>query len=388
MAPKLKVTICGIRGIPACYGGFETFAEELSTRLVQRGHQVTVYGRKHVINWKEPQYRGVDIRLLWAPKHKYLETPMHSLLSFLDLLFRRPDVLLVCNAANSPFLWIPRLARIPVAVNVDGIERMRGKWNALGRLWYRLGEFCSVLFANQLIADADVIAEYYQSEHKASSKVIGYGFREPSPDALAAKLKGTEGSVLNHPVYKELGIIPGRYLLFVSRLEPENNAHRVIAAYNSLSTAEQLYPLVIVGDAPYAKDYIASLHTLAGANIHFAGYRFSDSYEALQMGAYAYIQATEVGGTHPALVEAMGFGNCVIGNGTPENMEVLGNAGLIYRKNSEPELAQAMREVILDKTLVLAKRNLARERASSRYSWENICNEYERLFCGLLSNNG
>jgi len=387
MPETLNIAICGIRGIPACYGGFETFAEELSTRLVQKGHRVRVYGRSHVIDWKEPKYRGVDIRLLPAPKHKYLETPVHSFLCFLDLLFSRPDVLLVCNAANSPFLWIPKLARIPVGVNVDGIERMRGKWNAVGRLWYRLGEYTSVLFADELIADADVIAEYYRSEHRAESSIIGYGFREPEAPAIEAKLAGKEESVLEHAVYKELGLEVGKYLLFVSRLEPENNAHRVISAYNRLPEAKKVFPLVIVGDAPYAKDYIASLHALAGPKIVFAGYRFADSYEALQLGAYAYIQATEVGGTHPALVEAMGFGNCVIGNGTPENREVLGEAGIIYSKNSEEELSAAMLGVIADRERVIEYRKKARERASGRYSWDNICKEYERLFYKLSTRN-
>ena len=114
----MKIAICGTRGIPACYGGFETFAEQLATRLVERGHDVVVYGRKHVIDWDQPFYKGVKIRLLGAPRHKYLETPVHALASYVELLRNKVDVVLSCNAANSPFLWVLNLGGMPVAVNL------------------------------------------------------------------------------------------------------------------------------------------------------------------------------------------------------------------------------------------------------------------------------
>ncbi len=386
MTNSLSIAICGIRGIPARYGGFETFAEELGVRLVERGHKVRVYGRKHLFTPPQASYRGVSLRLLPAPRHKYLETPVHTLLCLFDLWFRPVDAVLVCNAANSPFLWLAKLRRIPNAVNVDGIERMRGKWNRLGRMWYRLGERCSVLFADRIVADAQVIADYYRTEHRAASTIIAYGFR-PSPEGyIATKLAGTYEPA-SAPVLAELGIKPDKYLLFVSRLEPENNAHRVIAAYNSLPEEAKKLPLVIVGDAPYAKEYIEELHALAGPGVIFAGYRFGDSYVELQQNALAYIQATEVGGTHPALVEAMGFGNCIIVNGTPENVEVLGGCGLIYRKNDEAELKARLLEIVSQRSEVLKWRARAWERAQAVYSWENICSDYEKLFYELSHKN-
>lgn len=396
----MKIAITGIRGIPACYGGFETFAEELSTRLVQRGHEVIVYGRKHVIKYAEPLYRGVNIRLLPAPRHKYLETPVHSLLSFIEILRRRVDVVLVCNAANSPFLWILRLARIPTVVNVDGIERKRAKWNILGKLWYRLGEFSSVLFASELVSDAEVIRSYYREKYRRDSTVIRYGYSEAlggksiSGEPLARtrilgkKTSGDDGltsRLAEGNIFQELRIAPGRYLLYVSRLEPENNAHRVIAAYNKLPLELQRRPLLIVGDAPYAKDYILGLRSQAGNNIHFLGFRFGEDYQLLQLGAYLYIQATEVGGTHPALVEAMGYANCIVANDTPENREVLGNAGMYYRKNDEHDLSQILRFLVANEQQVLSYRKAALLRAEANFSWPEIVNEYEQLFQHLLT---
>ncbi len=388
----LSIAICGIRGIPACYGGFETFAEELAPRLVELGHRVVVYGRRHVIAYDQPTYKGVEIKLLDAPQHKYFETPVHSFRSFLDLRKNPVDVVLVCNAANSPFIWLPKLKGMPVAVNLDGIERKRGKWNALGRAWYRLGEICSVLLATEMVADADCIADYYLNTYRRDSTIIRYGCRSIDPEVRRAKLQGqsldflktSEKFQATRGIFSELNIEPGNFLLYVSRLEPENNAHRVIEAYNGLpDEIRRKHPLVVVGDAPYARDYISALRKSASAEVVFAGYRFGEAYELLQQAALAYIQATEVGGTHPALVEAMGYANCVIANGTPENIEVVGSSALIYKKNNSIELREKLLYVLNDSSSRQRYRRLALQRAEQDFSWDKIASEYETLFFQL-----
>src|SRR6476619_5348910 len=122
----MRIAILGTRGIPANYGGFETFAEELSTRLVARGHQVSVYCRERPA---QSVYRGVQLRYLPTIRHKYLDTIAHTFVSTLHLLAHRTDVALFCNGANAIFTGLPRLFGMPAALNVDGIERMRKKWN-------------------------------------------------------------------------------------------------------------------------------------------------------------------------------------------------------------------------------------------------------------------
>ena len=384
----MKIAICGIRGIPACYGGFETFAEELSTRLVEQNHEVIVYGRNHVIKYEQPFYKGVRIKLLPAPKHKYFETPIHTLRCLIDLVRNPVDVILVCNAANSPFLFIPRLFGAKIAINLDGIERMRAKWNMLGRLWYRLGEVCSTLFAQQLISDADVIRDYYLKSYGAESAVIRYGYRRTDDTRVDAKVfSGTCSSFdeKERALFQELGIEPHKFVLYVSRLEPENNAHVVIEAYNQIDPAlKRSMPLVIVGDAPYSDEYIRHLRRIAGENVIFTGYRFGKDYQTLQLSAYCYVQATEVGGTHPALVEAMGYGNAVISNETPENVEVLSDAGAFYKKNNKEHLASLLTRFISEPLEVAKFQKLALNRARSLFDWEKITSEYQELFASLL----
>ena len=155
----MRIAILGTRGIPANYGGFETFAEQLSTRLVERGHEVTVYCRSHHVPREMTEYRGVRLKVLPTVKHKYLDTVVHSFFSVIHAVFQRFDVVLICNAANA--IFIPKLTwtGTPVAINVDGLERKRKKWNALGRLYYALGERASVWFATEVVTDAKAIQD-------------------------------------------------------------------------------------------------------------------------------------------------------------------------------------------------------------------------------------
>src|SRR5215467_6434398 len=154
----MKVALLGTRGIPACYGGFETFAEELSTRLAARGHEVTVYARER---YGDSHYRGVRVQYLPTIRHKYFDTLAHTFISTLHLLFHRVDVALYCNGANAIFTLWPRLFRMPVALNVDGIERKRKKWNALARAWYLASEWLSTFCPTEVITDALAIQSYY-----------------------------------------------------------------------------------------------------------------------------------------------------------------------------------------------------------------------------------
>lgn len=311
----MRIAILGTRGVPASYGGFETFAEQLSTRLVARGHDVTVYCRSHYVSPRQIEYRGVRLKVLPTIRHKYLDTIVHAFLSTLHAMRERYDVALYCNAANVIFVPLLRACCTPVAINVDGLEHKRKKWNRLGRAYYRLAERLATWLPNELVTDARVIHDYYLARYNCPSVMIAYG----------AEIERR----INGALVRRWGVEPNRYVLYVSRLEPENNAHLVIEAFKRVRTTHRL---LIVGDAPYAHEYIKDLRRRAQSDrrIIFTGFVFGEAYRALQQNAYCYVHATEVGGTHPALVEAMGYGNCVLTLATPENLEVIGEAGITY----------------------------------------------------------
>lgn len=364
----MDIAILGTRGIPAAYGGFETFAEELSTRLAARGHRVWVYCRPHAVRERVSEYRGVRLVFLPSIRHKYLETVSHTFVSTLHLLFRLPRVhaALFCNAANSAFCCLPRLKGTPVALNVDGLERMRRKWNAFGRAYYLLGEKLATILPNAIVTDAACIERYYLQRYQKSSRFIPYGASPP----------GDAGS----DVIESLGLERRKYILYVSRLEPENNALLVVRAFEKVKTPLRL---ALVGDAPYAPEYIRQVRDTKDTRIAFPGAIYGEGYRQLRAHAAFYIHATEVGGTHPALIEAMAAGLPVLYLNTVENREVAGEAGIAFA-NSPDDLAEKMR-FLLDHPE--ERERLARqacERAHRLYDWEAVTSAYEDLFSELV----
>jgi glycosyltransferase involved in cell wall biosynthesis len=360
----MKLAILGTRGIPANYGGFETFAEELGTRLAARGHDVTVYGRSNNIRYPHRTYNGVRLAVLPTIGTKHLDTVAHTFLSVLHAFTRGFECILMCNAANAIFCVIPRLAGTPVALNVDGIERLRKKWGPAASAYYRLSERLATIIPNVVVTDANVIRDYYAKEYATSSVMIAYGAESVRTETTAA--------------LDQLGVRPREYFLYVSRLEPENNAHLVVEAFEKVQTDLKL---LIVGDAPYAEKYIEWLKSTRDPRIQFPGAIYGTGYRELQSHAYAYIQATEVGGTHPALIEAMGAGNCVIAKDTPENREVLSDSGIFF--DDADTLRRQMELTLTDSAMVERLQTSAQTRAKGHYSWDAVTDQYEKLFEGL-----
>ena len=359
----MRIAILGTRGIPANYGGFETFAEALSVHLAERGHDVTVYGRSNFITTKEPVYQGVRLVVLPTIRHKYLDTPAHTALSTAHALFRPFDVLLFCNSANSFCTLAPRLTGKKVALNVDGLEWKRAKWSAFGSAVYRVSEFLATFLPDVVVTDARDVQQYYWRTFRKSSTWIPYG----SP----------VGKVESQDALRQFGIQSRQYVLYVSRLEPENNAHVVIRAFEDVKTD---MPLVVVGDAPYSQDYIRKLKATRDPRILFTGYVFKKGYRELQSHASCYVQATEVGGTHPALVEAMGHGNCVVANDVPEHREVLGDAGCYFRVSHPESLTEVLQRLLDHPGEMDVFRKKAETRVRQRYTWERVTDAYEALF--------
>jgi glycosyltransferase involved in cell wall biosynthesis len=362
----MRIGILGTRGIPARYGGFETLAEELSARLASRGHDVTVYTRSRYAQAGLSEWRGAKIRVLPTIPTKYLDTVAHGVLSGIDAAFERFDAVLVCNAINAAASFLPRLSgRTRVVLNVDGLERHRRKWSALGKLAYRVSETLSTLIPDVVVSDARVIQDYYREKHRVASVFIPYGGDLPAPEG--------------RDTLDRLNLTPEKYVLYVSRLEPENNAEAVIRAYREVPGET---PLVVVGDAPYAADYIARLKASADARVLMPGAIYGEGYRQLLANAAVYVQATEVGGTHPALVEAMGYGRVVCYNATPENEEVAGGAALPFDARRPETLTALLSRILDDPSAHSVWKERAKERTRERYRWEDVVERYEAVLEG------
>jgi len=359
----MRIALLGTRGIPANYGGFETFAEEISARLVERGHDVTVYCReKHT----EARYRGVRLRYVPTIRHKYLDTVVHTALSTVDALFRRFDVALYCNAANAVFTIWPRLVGTPTALNVDGVERRRKKWSVIAKAWYLVSEWLATWCCSEIVSDAERIREYYLRRYRKDSTLIRYG--------------AEVGRIERSDIIRDLGLEPGKYVLYVSRMEPENNALLVREAFEKVRTE---FKLALVGDAPYAAEYINKVKDTRDARILIPGGIYGEGYKQLQSHCHTYVQATEVGGTHPALIEAMGRGALVLYLDTAVSAEVADGAGVAFQPEELTEKLQWAVGVSERERAEWGCR--AMRRVEAIYSWTAVTDAYEALFRGLTA---
>lgn len=362
----MRIAILGSRGIPANYSGFETCAEELSVRLVSRGHSVNVYCCAPYSTISQQFYKGVRRIVLPTIRSKSLEKIIYAAISLFHVSFTKTDVVLMLGL-NIPVLFvIPRIFGKKVVINVDGLEWKRKKWGTLASLYLRLSERIAASLSNNLITDARCIQTYYLKKYRKESTFIPYG---------AETKRYPPGETLKKYCLEKDG-----YILYVARFEPENNPLVVREAYEMLKTPTK--KLVMVGDSPFSKDYVKKVRNTTNGNVIFTGFLFGKGYRELSSNAYFYIQASEVGGTHPALVEAMGFGNCVLANDVPEHHEILTDVGIYYK--GKEDLSSKMHFLIKNSDVVFRIREKTQEIIRNNYSWDSITEQYEDLFRKLM----
>ncbi|MGY1809664.1 DUF1972 domain-containing protein [Blastococcus sp. SYSU D00669] len=356
----MRIAMVGTRGVPARYGGFETAVEEVGRRLTERGHEVVVYCRTVPGQGERlPEHLGMRLVHLPAARKRSLETLTHTALSVAHLVRHRTDVAFVFNAANSPLLPLLRLARIPVATHVDGLEWKRAKWGPAGQRYYRAAEGLAVRWSDALIADAVGIADYYEHEFAAPTTLLTYGapLIAPGSDRLA-----------------ELGLAPGGYHLVVARFEPENHVDVIVDGYVRSAARK---PLVVVGSAPYSDEYTGRVHALADDRVRFLGGVWDQvQLDQLYGNAYTYLHGHSVGGTNPSLLRAIGAGAAVIAFDVDFNREVAADAGRYFADAAG--LAACLQAAEAEPGAVRQAGTRARALAAG-YDWDDVAAGYEDL---------
>lgn len=357
----------GTRGVPANYGGFETCAEELAIGLVDNGHDVTVYCRPGNAPGDPQTFRGAKLVYRRCIETKSLGTLSHSAHCLLHAATQDFDVLMVFNAGNGPLCVIPRLRRTPFAMNVDGLEWKRMKWGRAAKLYYQFGEWCSAKLATRVVSDSRAIQAYYDGRYSTPSTYIAYGAHvERSKDAS---------------ILAEYGLEPHEYFFVASRLEPENNADTTIRAFEKVKTDKKL---VIAGGANWDSPFVDALKKTSDPRVRLLGPVYEDGHiQALHTYCYAYVHGNEVGGTNPALLKALGYGNCVLALDVPFNAEVVDDAAVLYAKDPVA-LAEKMQRLIDDPDLAERYRQRAPRRIEEAYQWTAVTRDYEQLLQGLV----
>jgi glycosyltransferase involved in cell wall biosynthesis len=284
----------------------------------------------------------------------------------------RPDVALYFIAGNAPAVPLARLAGVPSVLQIDGLDSERAKWSGPARAYLRLAERMAPAAATVAVTDSAAVADAYERRYGRRIPWIPYGAEMPDP--------GDAGWC------RRLGVEPGRFTLFVGRLVPENNAHLLIEAHRLLAPPD--WPLVVVGDAPYADAYIAGLRAAAGPDVILPGYVFGEGYRELVHRCGVMCAPTEVGGTHPVIVEGMAAGAALLVSDHAPNLEVVGDAAASFAlAGGAPALAEGLGALIADPARRRALGALAAQRAAGRYSWDACADSYLRL-CEIVVRRG
>jgi len=370
----IRVAQAGIRGVPANYGGSETAVEEIGRRLAAEGIEVVVYCRAHKSATRDREYLGMERIVLPSISTFHLDTVSHSFLVTLHALLRdRADIVHFHGMGNALLLPLFALSRKKIVVTIDGPDWERPKWGPVARTALRLSARLAVKLADHVIIDNHPSIDYFRRRFGVRDDhltYIGYG-ADLDPPMETGELEA-------------LGLEPRNYLLFVGALVPDKGPDVLLEAY--ADTAGNM-PLVIVGDSPYAPEFRERLHEAASrdSRVRMLGYQYGDAYRQLVANAYAYVHPPRTEGTSPALLQAMGYANCIVTNSLPEALAVVGDAALPFERDDPRDLARQLERVLGDPELVADLKRRSLERVRAEYTWDRVAEAHRGVYERLLA---
>lgn len=358
----MKIAMIGQKGIPATYGGVERHVEELSRRLVQRGHEISVYSRMYYTAVRG-RHHGVRILRLPSINTKHLDAASHCLLSTVDSLFRDFDVVHFHALGPSVFSFAPRVRGTASVVTIHGLDWERQKWGAAARWLLRRCETPALRFPNRTIVVSKALQDYFKERHKGSTVVIPNGTTVP----------------VHRPAQKILkfGLDPGKYLLFVGRLVPEKGVHFLAEAFRRIPTNMKL---AIAGGSSFSEDYVNQLMKFKSDRILLLDYVFGDVLEELWSNAYFVVQPSTMEGLSISLIEALSYGKCVLTSDIPANMEVVEDCALPFRSGDVDDLEAKLRLLLDRPDLVRGYEEKCRSHVVERFSWDRIVEQTEAIY--------
>jgi len=359
----MRLAIVGSRGYPSTYGGFETLVRKLAPYLVREGHEVTVYCRPvggSSLRTRRRVVDDVECVTTAGVDRKTMSTLSYGLTASLDVARRHHDAAIVLNPANGYFLPILRRAGVPSVVNVDGLEWKRDKWNALGKRVFHTAARQVARHATTIVVDSRAIGEVWAEEFGVASTFIPYG-----ADIIDVQTTQHIG---------RLGLADEPYVLYVGRLVPENNVELFIDAATRL---RERYRVVVVGTAGYGDPIEARVEQLAAhPNVTWLGHVHNQLLlTELWANAGAYFHGHSVGGTNPALLQALGAGAPTVAYDSPFNREVLDGAGVMVGRNVR-EVVAAIEQVMECESVAKKLRNDGQARVAKAYRWDDVCRAY------------
>ena len=350
----------GLRGFPAVQGGVETHAEHICPLLAEFGTEVHVLTRS---SYQSKDFRdewmGVHFHSLWAPHSKGLEAIVHTFLGVLYAGFvRRPDVLHIQAIGPAVMTPLARFFGLTVVVTHHGPDYDRQKWGRFARLMLRLGERFGMRWSHERIVISEVIRDIVRDKHGRESSLIPNGVVLPELPSTTNKLE-------------QFGLMPGKYILLVSRLVPEKRHLNLIEAFRRADMRD--WKLAIVGSSDHPDAYTRQvLHTAAKTpGVVCTGFQSGQGLRELYAHAGVFVLPSSHEGLPIAMLEALSYGLPVVASDIPANLEVGLPAEHYYPLGDVDALATKLKEFSA-RPLNLDTRETRRAWVSERFDWRNI----------------
>jgi len=363
----LNVAMVGSKGLPAIFGGIERHVEEVGRRLVERGLNVTVFGRKPFS--KNGEHLGMEVRVLPSIPTKNLETATNSLAVSLKVLFEPFDIIHYHGVGPSIFSFIPASMGKTTVATIHAPDYRQKKWGPVARALLRLGERTAVRHCTASIAVSKMMTSALEVTYNHPVHYIPNGATlvDPPPFHEARKF-GIEG---------------GRYILTVGRFIYERGFHTLLKAFSMVETDQRL---VIVGDARFEEEYASQLRTLADERVVFPGYISGNLLNELYAHCSFYVLPSLVEGLPISLLEAMSFSRPVLISDIPENVEVADGIAVAFKRDDPADLAKAFTGMLNMEADERMKRGaLGRKRVEEHYTWDAVTSEIEKLYRKVLT---
>ena len=366
----MKIAFIGQKGLPAKYGGVERHVEELSTRLVQAGHNVVVYSRKWYTEGQDGEYQGVKIKHSPSIHTKHLDTITHVFLATIHALFSGFDVIHYHGIGPSLVSWIPKIFKpqIKIITTFHSLDRKHQKWNFIARTILRLGEWTACNFANQTIAVSQTIKQYCRDVYDKDVIFIPNGVSEYKKESISNLIA-------------QWDLVPKKYVIFLSRLIPHKGAHYLISAWQKIQPTD--YKLVIVGDGFYTDNYVKKIKQQASqnSNIIFTGFQNGHLLFQLLSQAKFLVHPSDNEGTPLTVLEGMSYGLPVLLSDIPEHLELIKDQTYLFKHSSIEALTTKLKELLNKDSAELTavgEKNIALVR--TKYNWDNIVPQVEKVY--------
>lgn len=371
---KLNIAMFGQKRIPSREGGVEIVVEELCTRMVAQGHNVTCYNRGgHHVSGSEydskrlKEYKGIKLKTVPTIEKKGLAAVSSSFFAALCCAFGKYDVVHIHAEGPAFFCWLPKLFHKRVIVTVHGIDWQREKWKSgFGSKFIHKGEKNAVKYADEIIVLSKGVQDYFEKIYGRKTVFI--------PNGVSNHIERKPQIIKN-----KFGLDKDEYILFLGRLVPEKGIKYLIEAFKQVDTEKKL---VIAGGSSDTSEFENEMKELAKEDkrIIFTGFVQGQELEELYSNAYVYALPSDLEGMPLSLLEAMSYGNCCLVSDIPECAEVVEDKALIFKKADVKDLQSKLQDACDHSEKVDAHKKQAADFICSKYNWDEIVQATLKLY--------